>query len=102
MLSKIKRPIFTEKTMFLFENFNRCIFSVDVNLTKPQIRIIFRRTFLVSNLKINTRTQKYKPSKSNKIKTFKRAYIDISGEDNILFFLGDIKSDKSLGICLFN
>lgn len=42
----IKRPIFTEKTIYLIERNNQYIFDIDYQLTKPELFLLIEKKFL--------------------------------------------------------
>jgi large subunit ribosomal protein L23 len=54
MFKIIKFPILTEKTVRILEIYNQYVFSVDSQLTKPQIRLLLEKIFSVHILKIRT------------------------------------------------
>ena len=47
MFRIIKYPVFTEKTTRLLEKAGQYVFDVDSILTKPQIRFLIEKRFLV-------------------------------------------------------
>jgi large subunit ribosomal protein L23 len=87
MIDVIKRPIFTLKTTYLVEKFNRYVFEVEAKLTKPQIRWIIEKMFSVNVLSVNTYRKKYKKrfSKNKNIIIIKRIFVSLSNE-KIVFF----------------
>ena len=52
--SVLKRPLFTEKSDRLKENFNKYAFEVDIKANKIEIRQAVEQIFGVSVVKVNT------------------------------------------------
>jgi large subunit ribosomal protein L23 len=88
MFDILKRPVFTIKTTYLVEKFNRYVFEVDRKLTKPQIRFLIEKVFSVTVYSVNTYRRKYKKrfSKRKIGSTVKRAFVSIPDSQKIIFF----------------
>jgi large subunit ribosomal protein L23 len=90
MFEGIKSPIFTEKTVRLSEIYGQCVFAVDYNLTKPQIRKLLETMFSVSILQIRTHkppgTKRRRGNSSRLIPKFKRAIVTLAKGEKIPFF----------------
>jgi len=91
MLKLLKRPVFTEKATRLLEKYNQYVFDVDVNLTKPQIRRLVEKIFLVQVSNVNThRLRRVKRSIGGVVgfrPKFKRAIVTLIKDEKIIFFL---------------
>jgi large subunit ribosomal protein L23 len=88
MIDIIIRPVFTIKTTYIVEKFNRYVFEVERKISKPQIRFIIEKVFSVSVYSVNTYRQTYKKrfSKGKKSIKVKRAFISLDDSQNIVFF----------------
>ena len=53
-LNLIKRAVRTDKTVILRTNYNQYTFDVDVQLTKQQIKTIFKNLYDVDIVSVNT------------------------------------------------
>ena len=90
MIDIIKRPIFTVKTTYLIEKFNRYVFEIDVKITKPQIRFLIEKIFFVNVCSVNTYRRAYKKRFSraqNSSYKAKIALVSVANNENIIFFL---------------
>ena len=85
----IKRPIFTEKTIFLLETNNQYVFDTEYKLTKPQIRLIVEKLFSVRVKKLNTHNQLSKKRLKTggfRINLTKRVVVKLYDQDKLIFF----------------
>jgi large subunit ribosomal protein L2 len=91
MFGIIKRPIFTEKTTRLLEKNQQYVFDVDRSLTKPQVRFLIEKRFLVHILRINTHCIPPKKRRGGVSKgllpIFKRVIVTLRNKEKIVFLL---------------
>jgi large subunit ribosomal protein L23 len=90
MLKLLKRPVITEKTTRLLEEYGQYVFDVDVKLTKPKIRILVEKIFSVRVSSVNThRRPMIRRSSGRRIgfqPKLKRAIVTLIKGEKIIFF----------------
>jgi len=86
----IKRPIITEKTMILVEQFNKYTFSVDKRANKIQIARAIEELFNVKVVKVNKINAAPKKKRVGQHTGFKplvtKAIVELAKEDKIEIF----------------
>jgi large subunit ribosomal protein L23 len=86
----IKRPIFTEKTIYLIERNNQYIFDIDYQLTKPELFLLIEKIFLVRIAAVNTYISPRKKRRRGRSMGFisnrKRVFITLKKGEKISFF----------------
>ena len=86
----IKRPIFTEKTMFLIERYNQYIFDIDYRLRKPEIFLLIEKMFSIKVATINTyllpRNKRIRGRRTGIIPIYKRIFVTLKKGEKIAFF----------------
>lgn len=93
----IKKPILTEKSLNLYNNYKICTFFVDINASKKQIGYEFENLFGIKPIYIKTsilksRVYRRSPKDYRKLvlrKKIKKAYISIG--DSTLDIFENIK-----------
>jgi large subunit ribosomal protein L23 len=86
----IKRPIFTEKTIGLIENYNQYMFDMDYRLTKSEIFLLIEKIFSIRIESINTylppRNKRIRGRITGLISIRKRVFITLKKGEKIAFF----------------
>ena len=86
----IKRPVFTEKSIYLIERNNQYMFDTDYQLTKPELLLLIEKIFSIRISSINT----YLPPRRKRLRgrttgfqsNWKRVFITLKKGEKIAFF----------------